>query len=188
MNVQVQTSQTVQVHRAQPNPLITYGITAVVIAVVMALRWRRMSRVVPLKLERLWIVPALYLVAVIATFVATPPTGLGWLFCVLALAMGAALGWQRGRMMRITVNPATHTLNQTGSPAAMLFLISLVVIRSGARAAFNGAGGVLHLNAMALTDMLMALALGLFAATRAEMYRRGKRMLASARRGDARPA
>lgn len=186
MNVQiVQTNQAAQSHRPPPNPLMTYGITAVVIAGVMALRWRRMSRVLPLKLERLWIVPALYLVAVIATFSVTPPKGLGWLFCTMALGLGAMLGWQRGRMMRITVDPATHSLNQTGSPAAMLFLIALVVIRSGARAALAGAGPGLHLDAMALTDMLMALALGLFSATRVEMYLRGKRMLDNVRRGPA---
>ena len=183
-----QTVQTSHVRHGQPNSLITYGITAVVIAVVMALRWRRMSRVIPLKLERLWIVPAIYAVAVAATFAVTPPTGLGWLFCLIALALGAGLGWQRRRMMRITVDPATHTLNQTGSPAAMLFLVALVVIRSGARAALASGGTGLHVDAMALTDMLMALALGLFSATRIEMYLRGRRLLAGAKRGDARPA
>ena len=116
----VHVEQPVRVRSGQPNPLITYGITAVVIAVVMALRWRRMSRVVPLKVERLWIVPALYAVIAVLTFAATPPRGVaGWGFCLVALALGAGLGWQRGKLMRITVDPATGTLNQTGSPAAM---------------------------------------------------------------------
>ena len=158
----------------QANPLITYAITAVVIAVVFALRWRRMSRLTPLKLERLWMFPALYAVVAVALYVRFPPTGWGWAFCLLALGAGSALGWQRGKLMRITVDPVTHTLNQTASPAAILFLVLLIAVRSGARAL------PLHLNAMALTDMLIAFALGLFTMTRVEMYLRGKRMLDTA--------
>ena len=43
-----------------PNIWISYGVTAVVVAIVLALRWRRMSRVRPLKLETLWVFPTLY--------------------------------------------------------------------------------------------------------------------------------
>ncbi|MGR6328663.1 CcdC protein domain-containing protein [Sphingomonas sp. XXL09] len=159
---------------------ISYAVTAVIIAVVMALRWRRMQRVKPLKLERLWIVPALYAVALVATFSAKPPHGLAWLFCLIALGLGAALGWQRGKMMRLTVDPETHSLNQTGSPAAMLFLLALVAVRTGARQVAGVEGAAMGFDPMAVTDMLMALALGLFTATRIEMYLRGKRLLAEA--------
>ena len=165
----------------QPNPLVSYAISAVVIAVVFALRWRRMSRPTPLRLERLWIFPAVYAVVAVGLFVATPPVGWGWAFCTGALVVGAALGWQRGKLMRITIDPDTHALNQAGSPAALLFLLVLVVVRSGARAALSG-DNALHLNALAVTDMLVALALGLFTATRVEMYLRAKRMLDEARR------
>ena len=161
----------------QPNPLITYAITAIVIAVVMAIRWKRMSRVRPLKLERLWVFPAIYAVIVVVMFSQFPPQGWGWAFCAVALVLGAGLGWQRGKLMRIALDPATHTLNQTSSPAAVLFILVLVAFRSGARAALTDEN-MLHLNAMAVTDMLMALALGLFAAQRLEMYLRGRRMLA----------
>ncbi len=168
-------------HTEQPTGWMSYAIPLVIIAVVMALRWRRMSQVRPLKLERLWVLPALYALVAIGTFVATPPQGLGWLFCLVALVLGAALGWQRGKMMRIAVDPATHTLNQTASPAAFLFIVVLVLMRSGARAALTS-DNALHLNAFAVTDMLIALALGLFTAQRIEMYLRGRRMLAGVAR------
>jgi Protein of unknown function (DUF1453) len=148
---------------------------------VMTLRWRRMRQVRPLKIEHLWIVPALYAVAVVATFAAVPPHGIAWLFCLFALGLGAALGWQRGRMMRLSVDPATQALNQTGSPAAMLFLLALVAVRSGARSVAGMGGGAIGLDPMAVTDMLMMLALGLFTAQRIEMYLRGRRLLAEAR-------
>jgi hypothetical protein len=99
-------------------------------------------------------------------------------FCLVALALGGALGWQRGKLMRITLDPATHTLGQTSSPAALLFIVLLIVARSGAKGAMSYAGPV-GLDPMAITDVLMALALGLFTAQRLEMYLRGRRMLAA---------
>ncbi len=167
-----------QAHEAQG--WISYAVTAVIIGIVFAVRWRRMSVVKPLKLERLWIFPALYAAAALYMFTMYPPHGLAWLFCALALAMGAALGWQRGKMMRITIDPDTHALNTTSSPAAILFLVAIVAVRTGARAVV-GDGHALHLDAVAITDMLVALALGLFTTQRIEMYLRAKRMLETAR-------
>lgn len=169
-----------QAQAGDPHPWISYAVTAAVIAVVFALRWRRMSRARPLRIERLWVLPALYALMAAAMFVQFPPQGLAWLFCAVAVGLGAALGWQRGKLMRITVDPDTHALNQTASPAAVLFILALVAFRSGARAALTG-DDALHLNALAVTDMLIALAAGLFTAQRIEMYLRAKRLLAAAR-------
>jgi hypothetical protein len=163
----------------QPGGWISYAIPLVIVAIVLAFRWKRMSKVRPLKLEQLWILPAIYAVVIGFAFSRFPPHGLGWLFCVIALVLGAALGWQRGKMMRITLDAETHTLNQTASPAAFLFIVVLVVMRSGARGAMSYSGGAF--DPMAVTDVLMALALGLFTAQRVEMYLRGRRMLMAAR-------
>lgn len=167
-------------HTEQPTGWISYAIPLVVIAVVMAIRWKRMSRVRPLRLERLWMLPAFYAVVIGFTFSRFPPHGWGWAFCVAGVALGGALGWQRGRMMRITIDPETHALGQTSSPAALFFIILLIVVRSSARGAMTYAGPT-GLDPMAITDVLMALALGLFTAQRLEMYLRGRRMLAAAR-------
>ena len=170
-----------QAHTIQPNQWIQYAVTAVVIGLVLFFRLRRMSKVRPLKLETLWVVPALYGVLAVGLFVAAPPHGLGWLWSALALAIGAAIGWQRGKLMHITVDPATHALNHRASPAAVLLLVALIAVRAGARAAIGTGDNALHLNAMTLTDLLVALAVGLFAATRLEMYLRAKRLLGEAR-------
>lgn len=163
----------------QPGGWISYAIPLVIVAIVLAFRWKRMSRVTPLKLERLWVLPAIYAALIVVTFTAHPPQGVAWLFCAIALVLGAALGWQRGKMMRIALDPETHTLNQTASPAAFLFIVVLIVVRSGARGAMQYGGGAF--DPMAVTDVLMALALGLFTAQRVEMYLRGRRMLTAAR-------
>lgn len=155
--------------------IASYLVTFAAIAVVMALRWRRLRRPQPLKLERLWIFPAFYALVAIALFWAHPPGLYGWLFAAGALGLGALLGWQRGKLMTIEIDPATHALNQRGSPAALLLIVFVVLARMGARALAERGG--LHVDPLAVTDVLIAFALGLFTATRLEMYVRAKRLL-----------
>jgi len=166
-----------QVHQAQPS-WIGYAITIAVVIVAMALRMRGMSKMRPLKLGSLWIVPVIYLAVAVWMFVLLPPVGWVAIASVGALLIGAAVGWQRGRMMQIHVDPETHALNQKASPAAMFFLIALIVVRSGARSLL---GAESHVSPAMLTDPLIAFALGMFTLTRLEMYLRAKRLLEAAR-------
>ncbi|WP_034161632.1 CcdC protein domain-containing protein [Sphingomonas sp. ERG5] len=170
-----------QVQTVNPNQLITYAITGVVVAIILFFRIRRMSRARPLILERLWIMPVIYLLFAIFVFRQFPPAPMTWLYCGVALLLGAALGWQRGKMMRISVDPQTHALNHQPSPAAILFIVALIVVRLGAREAAQMSGSALHLNTLVVTDVLISMALGLFAAQRLEMYLRATRLLQAAR-------
>lgn len=158
---------------------VTYAVTGAIVALVLLFRLRRMRRVQPLKLERLWIVPALLLGVLLLTFGTKPPAAWVWVASAAALMIGAGLGWWRGKMMRIEVDPESHALNQTGSPAAMVFILLFVLLRQGARYE----AGALGFDAAAVADVLLALAAGLFTAQRVEMYLRGRRLLATARAG-----
>lgn len=157
---------------------VSYAITIGIIVIVLALRMRRMGTMRPLKLGGLWIVPVLYLVVAALMFVQLPPTGWVAIASVVGLAIGAAVGWQRGKMMHIHVDPETHALNQKASPAAMFFLIALIIIRMGAKTILGQSGGV---SPAMLTDPLIAFALGMFTLQRVEMYFRAKRLLEEAR-------
>ncbi|WP_294258559.1 CcdC protein domain-containing protein [uncultured Sphingomonas sp.] len=157
--------------------LIQYGITALVVGLILALRIRRMSKARPLTLERLWIVPTLYAVLVAALLLQAPPSLGGWALCAAALAIGAGLGWQRGKLMHLSVDPATHQLNQKASLGGLLFIVVLIAVRFIGKAE----GSALHLNVMLLTQAFGVMALGLFSAMRVEMYLRGKRLLEQAR-------
>lgn len=156
---------------------IGYVVTAGVVALVLLLRLRGMRRSRRLRLETLWIVPAVYLAAAAALFAQHPPRGLLWLWLAIALAVGALIGWRRGKTMRIGVDPVTHALNQQASPAALLFIVLLILVRSGLRYEAAARG----FDVATVTDLLVAFALGLFAATRAEMFVRARRLLAEAR-------
>jgi hypothetical protein len=163
----------------QQQQLVRYAITGIIIVLVMALRFRNVGKMRRLRLETLWVVPAVYLAIVVATFVSLPPVGVAWAYIAAALITGAAFGWQRGKTMHIEVDPATHALNQRTSPAALAFIVVIILARSGVRALVQQGG--LHVNVMTVTDILMAFALGMFATQRVEMYLRAKRLLEEAR-------
>lgn len=163
---------------ASPNQtVISTVITLLVISVVLFFRLRNVNRERPLKLEQLWIIPGIY--AVIAGFLyySIPPKGIAWLWCGIALLAGGVLGWWRGRTMRISVDPETQTLRQKASLASMFFLLGLIAVRTVARVE----GQAWHFDVMMLTDILVALALGLLTMQRVEMYLRAKKLLSEAR-------
>ena len=166
-----------QVHQAHQS-WISMAVTLAIVVVIMALRMRGMSKMRPLKLETLWIVPVLYLAVAAWMFVIMPPVGWVAIASVAGLVIGAGVGWQRGKMMHIHVDPETHALNQKASPAAMVFLIVLIIVRSLARTLL---GADSHVSPAMLTDPLIAFALGMFTLTRLEMYLRAKRLLDDAR-------
>lgn len=163
------------VHSAQPTGPAQYLIPLAIFAVVFALRARRMSRERPLRLEQLWIVPALYFAVCIASFAAKPPTALGWAAVAAGVCIGAAIGWWRGKTTRIAIDPATHRLNQRASPAGILILLGLIL----AKMLLQTEGRAAHLDA--LGNGLLGVGLGTFTAMRVEMFLRGRHLLASAR-------
>jgi membrane protein CcdC involved in cytochrome C biogenesis len=166
-----------QVHTGQPQGWIQYAVPTAIFVLVFAFRARRLTQLRPLRIERLWIFPTIYLLVCAGMLVQFPPTLFGWGLCAVALAVGVVLGWQRGKTMRITVDPETHQLNQKASLAGIFFLFAIIGLRAAARAGSSA----LHLNVAMLTDTLVVLALGLFAAQRVEMYLRAKRLLDEAR-------
>src|ERR1043166_3998078 len=95
--------------QAQPvhQSWVSIAVTIGVIVLVMALRMRRMGQMRPLKLEPLWVVPVMYLVVTALMFWSLPPTGWVAIASAVAVMIGAAVGWQRGKMMQIHVDPET---------------------------------------------------------------------------------
>ena len=166
-----------QAHSAQQT-WISYAITFAIVAIILALRFRRMGRMRPLKLGSLWVVPSIYFVVAVVMFVELPPTYPVALASIVGLFIGAAVGWQRGKMMHIHVDPETHALNQKASPAAIFFLLALIIVRTGARTLLGQSGAV---SPAMLTDPLIAFAVGMFSLTRLEMFIRAKRLLDEAR-------
>ncbi|PXA92140.1 hypothetical protein DMC47_24310 [Nostoc sp. 3335mG] len=159
-------------------------IPLAVAALVLTLRWWRGRRLHRLRLETLWIVPVLVTIVAVVMYRSMPPTGWGWAICGSAAIVGLALGWQRGRMMHIELDPETHLLNHRQSPAAFLFLFALLAMRTILKELLaQGGASALHMSATTLTDGFMAFGWGLIVAYRAEMLLRARAILLAARRG-----
>jgi len=155
-----------------------YGIVAIGLLLFLVFGLRSIRKPRRLKLERLWVIPAIYAMFAIGLFWRQPPQGVQWLWALGAALLGGGFGWLRGRTMRITVDPVTHSLNQRQSPAALVLIAVLVGGRYLVRAQLGidlthaGAGVI---------DAFVAFAVGLLSMQRLEMYLRAKRLLDEAR-------
>ena len=160
---------------------IQMAITIAVVAVIFALRFRGMTRERPFRLELIWIMPVLLVAAMVAVLLQFPPHGLDWAWLTAIFAVGAAIGWWRGKLMPIAIDPETHVLNIKPSPAAILFLLGLFVVRFALRALIESEASAWHVSAALITDGFIVLGVGLLAVSRVEMGLRAWGLLREAR-------
>ncbi len=153
------------------------------LAVLVPILLLRNARPRKLRVDLLWIRPAIWAVIAALSFSQAPPPLSAEAVAILAasLAAGAVLGWQRGRMMRIEVDPATHQMTLRASPAAMIFIVVLMVLRVSLRDVAVQNLGRTHLPITILVDALILFSLGLMLTQSAEMWIRGRRLLAEAK-------
>lgn len=159
--------------------LLQQWLPLAILLVVVGLRMRSMAKARPLKPGALWILPALLLVIGVASLVAHPPSALGLSVCALTLAVGALIGWHRGKLTRIWRDPSTGTLMQQSSPAAMLLLLAIIGLRFAVRSYYGidaSAGSAMSAQALLVTDALLTFAIGLVAMTRIELGLRARRI------------
>ena len=171
----------------QPDQLRTFGPYIGIALVVLVLIWRmrRLSQVRRLRVEWLWVTPAIMIIIVGINLFYLPgvprPQGLDWAWLAGGLVIGGALGWWRGKMMDISVDRATQVLNTRASPAALIFIVALMVIRQLIYRGALGEASTLHLSLAGITGAFMTMALGLIVVGRIEMAIRAKRLLGEAR-------
>jgi hypothetical protein len=155
-------------------PLVAYLVPALAIMVGLFFRARAMSRKRPLSQGTLWVIPALFLAITVANFVGYPPAlgDVPWL--VVAAVLGGLLGWQRGRLMKIWVEPQDGQLMVQGSPWALIFLAALILLRIGLRSGLEMEAQSWAISPALINDGFVVFALGLFGVMRAEMALRAK--------------
>jgi hypothetical protein len=145
---------------------------------LLLMLWRNM-RGRRVRVEALWIRPAILLA--LAALTVSQTKGLNPMLAaamVAALVVGAGLGWLRGRMTRIMVDPETHLATGQASVLGMLFILALVTFRFGARYLLAENVGGMHVDLVQATDVLLALAVGLVAAQQLEIWIRCRRLIA----------
>jgi hypothetical protein len=160
--------------------LASYLVPLGVVAVIIVLRNSRPRK---LKIERLWVTPAIYLILMASALAEAPPplTPISIAILVGAFAVGAAIGWQRARFTQIHIHPETHDLTSRSSPIGILFIFAILVVRYAARDVLAGNAKLLHLPIVAITDGFLLLAIGMLTTQRLEVWQRASRMLAEAK-------
>jgi hypothetical protein len=152
---------------------------------VLLIRLRRVQRARPMHLWRLAIGPTLLGLAAIYLAVSVPPDLAGVAIFAGAAAAGAALGWQRARLMKIAYDPATNSFTLQQSPWAVALLIGVMLLRRlllpGAAAMPGGSGHAPH--AMWLIDGLIGFGLGTIVAQNTELWLRAKALRVAALSG-----
>jgi len=134
-----------------------------------------------LVVERLWISPAIVLAMIGLAISQTPPAStLGVALDVLAIGMGAGMGWWRGRFTNITVDPDTHALTSKASPLGMILILAIFALRYVMRTYASESAGLLHISVNDISDAVLLLAVGLVCAQRLEMWLRARRLLEAA--------
>ncbi|OJU09564.1 MAG: hypothetical protein BGN86_02570 [Caulobacterales bacterium 68-7] len=163
---------------APPN---TAWIAIPIVLLVLVFRLRGMSRDRRLRVEWLWLMPVMLLAVAGLMLAQFPLAGFDWAWLIPAFALGAVVGFWRGRLTTVTVNPETHALTSRASPAALYLLGGVILLRLGLRYLLEAEASTLHLNAALVTDAFLAFAVGLVAVQRLEVWIRARRLLAEAR-------
>jgi membrane protein CcdC involved in cytochrome C biogenesis len=167
-----------------PTQAATANAIASIIAIVVAgvfivLRNMRPRR---LRVELLWIRPAIFLALCSLYFFRYPPVSATDIAgVVVGFAIGSALGWWRGSLTRIDVDPATDTAIQQASVFGVLLIISLLVVRTGVRLAVDTGSLSLPVSVDIATGWLLALAVGIVVVQQIEIWLRARRVMAQAK-------
>lgn len=169
---------------SQYGPLLPYLIPLLILLLIV----RRGLTARKIKVERMWIMPVLLLFAGGAMFAsAHTPSPLVIAELAAALAAGGVVGWYRGRLTHITIDPTTHDLTSKTSPVGVVLIAVLFAARYGVRLAFPSAAagqpGSLETQAGAIADALALFGIGAVVVQRLEMWMRCNRLLTEARGG-----
>jgi hypothetical protein len=165
------------------DPWQTY-IPFVAIGIALLIRLRRVNRARRMHLWRLAVGPTLLGLAAIYLAVSVPPDLAGVAIFAGAAAAGAALGWQRARLMKIAFDPATNSFTLQQSPWAVALLIGIMLLRRLLLPGVGAMQGGAHMpHAMWLIDGLIGFGLGTIVAQNTELWLRAKALRVAALSG-----
>lgn len=156
-------------------------IPLIAIAAVIPLVLLRNRKPRTLRPEFLWVVPLLVVAAISFGFWAlsmssrgAPPTDpVSLLILAVGLALGAAFGWQRGKMTTIHKAP-DGVLKAQASPIGLFIIIGVMVGRRALEPWIAAHAADWHINPLAILEAFMLFAAGMVVTQRIEMFIRAR--------------
>ena len=129
----------------------------------------------------LWIAPA-FIVTMIGLLISQqPPTNpVAMALDAAALALGASIGWWRGKLTKINYDPGKKSLTTQTSPTGVLLILGVTTLRYAMRSYGGEGAGLFRVSANDITDAILLLAVGLVCAQRIEMWVRARGLVARA--------
>jgi hypothetical protein len=169
--------------------VLRYFLPLIVALAILYFRMRKMTKAQPLKRGRLWIRPAIILIAAVLILVMPQPgqhavrhfLAQDWAWLGLAAGLGGIAGWHWGRTMAIEVHPEDGTLMVKGGQLAILVMGALILFRIGLRTGLRLEASAWHLDMLLISDALIVFSASLFTLRAVEMYLRARRVMARAR-------
>jgi hypothetical protein len=169
------------------DPMTAQVLPYLVPLLILVLVLRRNLRSRSLRMERLWVYPAILILAAAGVMRGGPAPGpIALAGFVVALVVGGAIGWYRGRLTQITIDPKTHEFTSRASIAGTILIGVVFAARYGVRMALQSGGQLTwplgsRLDVVGVTDGLMLFLVGMMTVQRLEMYLRCQKLLNEAR-------
>lgn len=156
-------------------------IPLIVIAVVIPLVLLRNRRPRTLRPEFLWVSPLIIVLIIGGGLFAINASGKGalpvdplsLLILAVGLGLGAAFGWQRGKMTTIHKEP-DGTLKAQASPIGLIIVIGVLVARRALEPWLEAHAAEWHVNPLAIIEAFMLFAAGMVVTQRVEMFIRAR--------------
>ncbi len=150
---------------------------------IVALILRRSMSTRKVRVNLMWIRPAVLLVLAGVTLAASPMPGpIALAAFVAAAVVGAGFGYLRARHLELSVDPATGTVTSKSTPIGTILIVGLVVLRLGLKYAFPemGAqpGGHLAAQAVVWTEGALIFSVAMVAAQAVMTWQRTQPLLA----------
>ena len=158
-----------------PQSYIPYLVMAAALIFII----RRNLRSRRIRAETLWVIPALLvLIAGLSVAQKPPHDALGVAGLVLAALAGAAVGWWRGKLTHIELDPESGELTGKGSVVGMALILALYVGRYAVVAwaqSHPDQGGT----AVVIADCALLFGFATLIVSRLEMWLRCRRLIAA---------
>lgn len=158
-----------------------------IFAALMFWRFRSLNRARPLRVSTLWIMPVVVLCLVGFALYGMRPLEVGWLAFFGGLVVGALLGVQRARMVRLHIEgeggEARVMMRQ--SMAALVMILAIFALRRLLFSGFHPATGA-HpaAGALLVTDGMLGFAAGVICVQRVVLWMRARSLVARHLTGD----